>query len=214
MQFTKETMNRLSRQVAKAGVVIALSAAFGSTALAQVKNGEAAPDFTLKSAAGADVKLSDYKGKTVVLEWFNNDCPYVKKHYDSGHMQKLQTQETAEGTVWLTIVSSAPGEQGHLEAAAAQKLVGERKAKMTAFLLDPKGEVGRRYAAKTTPHMYIIDSKGVLVYQGAIDSNSSSDPKTIAGATNYVTEALREVKAGQSVKTANTKPYGCSVKYK
>lgn len=214
MQVTNEPMNRLSRIVAKAGVLIAISAGLATSAAAQVKNGEAAPDFTLKSAAGVDVKLSQYKGKTVVLEWFNNDCPYVKKHYDSGHMQKLQEQATTEGTVWLTIVSSAPGEQGHLEAAAAQKLVGERKAKMTAFLLDPKGEVGRRYAAKTTPHMYIIDAKGMLVYQGAIDSNSSSDPKTIAGATNYVTEALRDVKAGQAVKTASTKPYGCSVKYK
>lgn len=208
-------IRKLSKLTGTAMIIaIGISGMIGATAAAQVKNGEAAPDFSLKSAQGADVKLSQYKGKTIVMEWFNNDCPYVKKHYDSGNMQKLQAQATVDGTVWLTIVSSAPGKQGHVEAAAAQKIVADRKANMTALLLDPQGEVGRRYAAKTTPHMYVIDSKGVLVYQGAIDSNSSSDPKTIAGATNYVTEALKAVKAGQPVATASTKPYGCSVKYK
>ncbi|MFN7728710.1 MAG: thioredoxin family protein [Bdellovibrio sp.] len=175
--------------------------------------GKAAPGFKLTGADGKEHSLSQYKGKTVVLEWFNNECPYVKKHYDVGNMQKLQTEAAAKGTVWLTINSSAPGKQGHLTTDAAAKLRTERKMANTSLLLDPKGTVGSLYGAKTTPHMYVIDPKGVLAYAGAIDSDSSADPKTIAGANNYVSEALAAVAEGKAVKTTTTKPYGCSVKY-
>lgn len=175
--------------------------------------GQPAPDFTLKDGAGKSVSLADFKGKTVVLEWFNYGCPFVKKHYGSGSMQKLQQQATGDGVVWLSIASSAPGKQGYLapgEAAAKQAELGMHS---TALLLDPDGAVGHLYEARTTPDMFVINKDGVLVYKGAIDDQPTPDPASLAGAKNYVAAALTNLKAGQPVETAQTKSYGCSVKY-
>lgn len=184
-----------------------------SASLAAAKVGEAAPPFTAKDSAGRDVSLADYKGKTVVLEWLNKGCPYVKKHYGSGNMQTLQKEWTGKGVVWLSVVSSAEGKQGHVDGAEADADTKESGASPSKVLLDPSGAVGKLYGAKTTPHMYVVDKAGVLRYAGAIDSNSSADPKTIASAENYVSSALEAVLAGKKVKRASTKPYGCSVKY-
>jgi len=181
---------------------------------ATVKNGDAAPEFSLAAADGKSYKLSQFKGKTVVLEWFNKDCPYVHKFYDSKTMQKLQEEATKGGKVaWLTITSSADGKEGHLTTAEAKKVFEDKGMKNTALLLDPKGVVGKLYAAKTTPHMFIIDEAGKVVYQGAIDDKPSASVKTLEGATNYVTEALAAIAKKEPVKTASTTPYGCSVKY-
>lgn len=172
-----------------------------------------APDFSATDSTGKTVKLSDYKGKYVVLEWLNHGCPFVRKHYDAGNMQKLQETYTGKGVVWLSIVSSAPGKEGHVTPAEAEKERAENKSKATAILLDPEGKVGRLYGAKTTPHMFVINPAGNVVYMGAIDSKSSTDSADIPSSTNYVAAALDAAMAGQPVKTAETKPYGCSVKY-
>jgi peroxiredoxin len=190
--------------------------ALAATALAHAAGplvGQPAPDFTLPDAKGDSHALSDYKGKIVVLEWFNDGCPFVKKHYGSGSMQRLQEQARKDGVVWLTIVSSAPGKQGYLEpeqAAAEKEKLGMRSK---ALLLDPEGKVGRMYEARTTPDMFVINADGVLVYKGAIDDQPTPDPASLKGAKNYVTAALAAVKAGQPVTPAETKSYGCSVKY-
>ena len=172
-----------------------------------------APDFTGVDSDGNSHTLSQYRGKTVVLEWTNHDCPYVRKHYDSGNMQALQRSATNDGIVWLSIISSAPGKQGHVSGSKANALTKERKASPTAVILDPKGEIGRQYGAKTTPHMYIIDARGTLVYMGGIDSIPSSNPADIERATNYVDVALRALADGKPVTENVTRPYGCSVKY-
>lgn len=186
----------------------------GSAAVqANVTSGQPAPDFKLTDTNGAEQTLSQYKGKYVVLEWLNHDCPFVKKHYDSQNMQNLQKAYTGLGVVWLSINSSAAGKQGNYDAAAANQLTIEKGASPTAVLLDPSGEVGKLYGAQTTPHMYIIDPNGVLIYQGAIDSVASPDPADIEGATNYVLQALTESMGGKIVSTPATKSYGCSVKY-
>ena len=177
------------------------------------KAGEAAPAFTAKDSAGKEVSLASYKGKTVVLEWLNKGCPYVKKHYGSGNMQKLQKAYTEKGVVWLSVVSSAEGKQGYVTGPEADADTKASGASPTAVVLDPEGKLGSLYGAKTTPHMYVVDKDGVLRYAGAIDLNSSADPKTIASAENYVAGALDAVMAGKKVKKASTKPYGCSVKY-
>ena len=191
-------------------VVIAL----GSVAVyAAAKVGETAPDFSVVDSNGKTHKLSDYKGKFVVLEWHNQGCPYVKKHYGSGNMQKLQKEWTAKGVVWLTIISSAPGKQGFVSAQEENAYLKQSGASPTAALLDPNGDVGRLYAAKTTPHMFVIDPKGTMVYNGAIDDKPTSDPNDLNGASNYVTAALSEATAGKIVSTSTTKPYGCTVKY-
>ena len=181
--------------------------------LAAPKVGEPAPDFTLTGADGKSHSLADYQGKYVVLEWTNHDCPFVKKHYKSGNMQAQQKELTGKGAVWLSIVSSAPGKQGHVDAAKANDLTKTRGAAPTAVLLDPSGDVGKKYDAKTTPHMFIVDPAGKLIYMGGIDSIPSSDADDIAKATPYVKVALAEAMAGKPVKDASTKPYGCSVKY-
>jgi peroxiredoxin len=178
-----------------------------------LKVGEAAPDFELKNAAGKTVKLSDYKGKTVVLEWLNHECPYVKKHYDSGNMQALQQKYTSQGTVWLSINSSAPGKQGYLQGGEVSQMTKSKKASPTDVLIDSSGKVGKTYDAKTTPHMYVIDPKGILVYMGAIDDKPTTEVEDVKGATNYVAAALDALKANQPVKTTVTKAYGCGVKY-
>jgi peroxiredoxin len=192
--------------------LLAASAAVAPAAAAPAV-GQPAPAFQALDANGKTRSLAEFKGKTVVLEWTNEGCPYVRKHYDSGAMQALQKSATGDGTVWLTIVSSAPGAQGYLTPAAAKGWKAKEKAAFTDLLLDPKGVVGRAYEAKTTPHMYVIDKTGKLVYMGGIDDKPSADPQSLKGATNYVAAALADVKAGRPVAQAATRPYGCSVKY-
>lgn len=174
--------------------------------------GETAPDFKLQGLNG-EVSLSNFKGKTVILEWTNHGCPFVKKHYGSGNMQKLQEQYTKEGVAWLSIISSAEGKQGYVDQKGAKKEKAEYNSKATDILLDPTGKVGNLYGAKTTPHMFIIDSKGKLVYQGAIDSKPDTDQDSIPAAKNYVVSAMNDLKAGKPVVAHTTKSYGCSVKY-
>ena len=176
--------------------------------------GAAAPDFSVTDSKGKTQSVSQYKGKTVVLEWFNPGCPFVVKHYGSGNMQKLQEEFTGKGVVWLTIDSSAPGKEGHLTAEQAEKQITEWKMKSSALLLDPDGKAGQTYGAKNTPHMFIISPEGKVIYQGAIDSKPSPKPEDIASSTNYVKVALDESMGGKPVSNASTKPYGCSVKYK
>ena len=195
-------------------VALAAGSLFAGSAFAKATIGEAAPGFTLTSSEGKDVSLSDYAGKTVILEWTNHDCPFVKKHYTSGNMQDLQGAYTEDDTVWLSIISSAPGKQGHVSPAEARELTTSRGAKPTHVLFDPTGDVGRNYGAKTTPHMYVIDDAGTLLaYNGAIDSIRSSDPADIPKATNYVKTAMTAMAAGEKPSPATTKPYGCSIKY-
>jgi len=177
------------------------------------KVGEPAPAFTLVDSTGQSRSLSDFAGKTVVLEWTNHGCPFVKKHYGVDNMQAQQREATADGVVWLTVNSSAPGQQGNVDGAGAEKVRGDAKAAQTAYLLDPEGTTGRAYGAMTTPHMYVIDPAGVLRYAGAIDSIPSADTDDIARATQYVPQALAELSAGQPVSVTVTRPYGCSVKY-
>lgn len=180
---------------------------------AGAKTGELAPDFYLNGADGKVYKLSDFKGKTIILEWFNNECPYVKKFYDSKTMQGMQALALSKGNVWLTLISSAPGKQGHATAEEALKIAEERAMKNTAVLLDESGNVGKLYGAKTTPHMFIVDKDGKLVYQGALDDRPSTRPESLNGSQNYVAEALVAIEKGQPLKNGNTAPYGCSVKY-
>jgi len=182
-------------------------------AAAAAKVGEPAPPFTLVDSTGQTRSLADFTGKTVVLEWTNHGCPFVKKHYGAENMQAQQRAATADGVVWLTINSSAPGQQGHVDGAGAERVRSDAKAAQTAYLLDPQGTTGRAYGAITTPHMYVIDPDGVLRYAGAIDSIPSADPADIAKATQYVPQALAELAAGKPVSVAVTRPYGCSVKY-
>ena len=181
-----------------------------------VSTNSKAPDFSLKGQDGKTYKLSDFKGKHVVLEWFNKECPYVKKHYGAGNMQALQKEFTKKGVVWLTIISSAKGKQGHMDSKEAKKEFRKDGAMRTALLNDESGMVGKKYGAKTTPHMYIINDKGSLVYQGAIDSNSSANPKTIAKAEAYVKNGLTTSLKGEKISKGkdSTKAYGCGVKYK
>jgi peroxiredoxin len=176
--------------------------------------GSAAPEFSLPDASGKTHSLSQYKGKYVVLEWFNPECPFVKKHYGSDNMQKLQTEYTSKGVVWFTIDSNAPGTEGNITPEQAQKITSSWKTHQTALLLDPDGKAGRAYGAKNTPHMVIINPDGKIAYEGAIDSKASPNPADIPSSTNYVKAALDESLAGKTVRTPQTKPYGCSVKYK
>jgi peroxiredoxin len=178
------------------------------------KVGTEAPDFSLKDSKGKTHSLSQYKGKYVVLEWFNPQCPFVVKHYGSGNMQKLQEEYTAKGVVWLSIDSSAPGLEGSLTPEEAEKKITEWKTHQTALLLDPEGTVGHAYGAKNTPDMVVINPEGKVVYVGAIDSKASTHAEDIPNSTNYVKVALDESLSGKPVSTTTTKPYGCSVKYK
>ena len=194
------------------GAIDGLARALPAEAAA-AKVGEAAPAFTSTSTGGAAVSLAEHRGKLVILEWTNHDCPYVRKHYDTGNMQALQKEATGQGVVWLTIISSAPGTQGHVSAGQADELTTTRKASPTAVLFDPTGVVGKAYGATNTPHMYVIDPKGMLVYAGAIDDRPTTKRSDVQGAQNYVREALQAVAAGQPVKTPVTRAYGCTVKY-
>jgi peroxiredoxin len=176
--------------------------------------GSVAPDFSLTDASGKTHSLSQYKGKTVVLEWFNPECPFVKKHYGSGNMQKLQEEYTSKGIVWLTIDSNAPGTEGNLSPEQADKITTAWRTHQTALLLDPEGKVGRAYGAKNTPNMVVINPEGKIAYEGAIDSKATPNPADIPNSTNYVKAALDESLTGKPVSNPTTKPYGCSVKYK
>ncbi len=185
-----------------------------ASASAAPQIGKPAPDFTAVDSNGKTVKLGDFRGKTVVLEWTNDGCPYVKKHYSTSNMQNLQKEETAKGIVWLTVISSAPGSQGYVTGDEANALTKSRGAAPTAVLLDPEGDVGHLYDARTTPHLFIVNSEGVLVYMGGIDDKPTSDPADVKSANNYVRAALNNLAAGAPVENAITRPYGCSVKYK
>ena len=178
-----------------------------------VKVGESAPDFQAIDSSGQVHKLAQYRGKFVVLEWHNNGCPYTRKHYDSGNMQRLQRDWTSKGVVWFTVISSAPGQQGFVTAQQENDYLKQMKASPSAALLDPQGDVGRLYSAKTTPHMFVINPEGVLVYDGAIDSKATTDQGGIANAKNYVSQALKEAMANKPVTIPTSRPYGCSVKY-
>ncbi|WP_148216373.1 redoxin domain-containing protein [Coraliomargarita akajimensis] len=178
-----------------------------------VPSGELAPDFSVKDSAGTSHLLSDYKGKYVVLEWTRYTCPFVEKFYDEGHMQALQKEFTDQGVVWFQVASSAPGKSGYLEPASLQRIRERDGTHSTATLVDSSGAVGRLYDARTTPHMYLIGPDGVLLYQGAIDSIRSADTADIAKATNYLKQAYEAAVAGEPIKPAATKPYGCGVKY-
>lgn len=180
---------------------------------ADVTVDKAAPDFTLPTATGENFTLSEQKGKVVVLEWFNHQCPFVRKHYDSKNMQGLQEKYTGKGVVWVLINSSAPDKQGHLTAEKAREVMREEGSHATALLLDPAGEVGKLYGAKTTPHMFIVDGEGMLRYAGAIDSIASADKGDIVNAESYVSSALDSMLEGKKVTAKVTQPYGCSVKY-
>jgi peroxiredoxin len=179
-----------------------------------VKTGEPAPGFTSVDSNGKQQSLSTYKGKFVVLEWHNQGCPYTKKHYESGNMQKLQKEWTAKGVVWLTVISSAQGTQGFVTPTQENEYLKTMNAVPTAVLMDPGGTLGHLYGAKTTPQMFIIDPSGTLIYNGAIDDHPTSDKSDIPNSKNYVTAALTEATSGKPVTEAVTRPYGCSVKYK
>ena len=185
---------------------------FFSSLFAQ-RVGEAAPEFQATDSNGQAHKLSQYRGKFVVLEWHNNGCPYTRKHYESDNMQRLQKEWTGRGVVWFTVISSAPEQQGYVTAQQENDYLKRMNAVPTAALLDPQGDVGRLYSAKTTPHMFIINPAGVLIYDGAIDSKPTTDQADIASAKNYVSEALAEAMSGKPVTTPTSRPYGCSVKY-
>jgi peroxiredoxin len=175
--------------------------------------GERAPDFTATDSNGQTHKLSEYAGKFVVLEWHNRGCPYTQKHYQSGNMERLQHEWTSRGVVWLTVISSAPGKQGYVTAAEENEYLKEMKAVPTAVLLDPTGALGHLYDAKTTPHMFVINPQGILIYNGAIDDHPTSDAADIPHSQNYLSQALEEALAGKPVAVATSRPYGCSVKY-
>jgi peroxiredoxin len=205
----------------KIGILVAaLALSIGGLMTVQAKKssplkiGAQAPDFTLQDTDGNKKSLSDYKGQYVVLEWVNHGCPFVVKHYKSGNMQKIQKDVKEDDVVWLSICSSAKGKQGYYSAKEWKEVAKEKGMASTAILLDPDGEVGKTYDAKTTPHMYIIDPEGALVYMGAIDDKPTTDTDDIKGAHNYVLSALQEHHEGEEVSESSTKPYGCSVKYK
>lgn len=190
-------------------IMIAATASLGR----EPKIGKSAPQFSLTDASGKVHNLKDYRGKYVVLEWINYDCPFVKKHYNSGNMQSLQKKYTGQDVVWLSINSSAPGKQGNFSSAEVKQRSAAHNAAFTAYLQDSNGKVGKLYGAKTTPQMFVIDPKGKLVYMGAIDDTRSTDVNDIGRATNYVAAALDAALAGKRVAVSSSKPYGCGVKY-
>lgn len=191
----------------------ALSVIIAAPASAAAVVGKPAPNFRLPDVNGKTLSLSDFRGKTVVLEWNNPECPFVKKHYGTGNMQKAQAAAARDGVVWLSINSGAPGKQGHMTGAQAKAFLGQAKARPAAYLLDPGGVVGKAYDAKTTPHMYIVNKAGNLVYAGGIDDKPTPRPADVNGARNHVLAALSEIKAGKAVSVATSRPYGCAVKY-
>ena len=204
----------LRRQFSKTVLILGLAAALPAFPVhAEPVVDQPAPAFTGTGADGRAISLQSLRGKTVVLEWTNHDCPFVKKHYESGNIPQLQKDATAKGIVWLQVISSAPGKQGYVDGATAIKLNAERGASPSGTLLDPDGTLGKLYGAQTSPHLYIINPDGVLVYKGGIDSIPSARKDDIATATNYVRESLGALAAGKKVPNPSTKPYGCSIKY-
>ena len=191
----------------------ALTAALALPAAASPDIGKEAPNFTARTADGKMLDLKSLRGKIVVLEWTNHDCPYVRMHYGANNMQSTQKDATAQGVVWLQIISSRPGRQGHLEGAAAIKVNADRNALPTNVVLDPDGKVGSLYGAQTTPHMYVIDAKGTLVYKGGIDSIPSYRADTLPKAVNYVRETLAALAANKAVPNPSTRAYGCTIHY-
>jgi len=207
-------MNRKSHVHAHLAAIVAAVLTLASTTPARaIQVGAPAPDFHGTDSNGKTQSLDQYKGKYVVLEWHNHDCPYTIKHYRSGNMQSLQKQWTAKGVVWFTVISSAPGEQGYVDAGQENAYMKKMGAQPTAAILDPKGEVGHLYGAKTTPNMFIIDPSGKLIYAGAIDDRPTPEISDIQSSKNYVSAALSEAMNGKAVQTPVTRPYGCSVKY-
>jgi len=194
--------------------ILGLSIMTASLVFATVTAGKPAPDFVGQGSDGKSYHLADYKGKFVVLQWYNKDCPFIHKHYDSGNMQKLQDTYGKKGVVWFEVISSASGSEGYLTADEAQANRTKSGTKSMATLLDPDGKIGRLYGAKTTPHMFVIDPQGLVIYQGAIDDHNTADPGDIPNSKNYVAAALDQAMAGQSVTVASTRPYGCGVKYR
>jgi peroxiredoxin len=208
----------MSKWILTGGAIATASIAAAAVALpapmaAEPALGAPAVDFSARDVDGKVVWLHDYKGKIVVLEWNNPGCPFVKKHYNSGNMQRTQTAAASQGVVWLTVNSSASGQQGHMDGAQARQFVAGANARPAHYLLDPLGLVGKAYGARTTPHMYVIDASGRLVYRGGIDDKPTADQADIATARNHVLAAIGEVRAGKPVSVAETRPYGCSVKY-
>jgi peroxiredoxin len=200
-----------NRLMTSALLALVLLLPFSAALAARV--GEPAPDFTATDSNGQVHKLSEYKGKFVVLEWTNRGCPYTQKHYNSGNMQKLQREWTSRGVIWLTVVSSAPGKQGYVTAAEENAYLKQVNAAPTAVLMDPNGALGHLYDAKTTPDIFIIGPQGTLIYSGAIDDKPTTDVADVSTAKNYVTAALDEATAGKTVAVSTSRPYGCSVKY-
>lgn len=201
-------MATMKQVVAAVGLLAVASAASANAEL-----NKPAPAFAANSADGKPLKLDAYKGKTVVLEWTNHECPFVKKHYESGNIPNLQKDAAGKGVVWLQVVSSAPGKQGYVDGATAQRLNGARKAAPAATVLDPDGAIGKLYGAQTTPHIFIVNADGRLVYKGGIDSIPSANKDDLSKAENYVVSALKSIGAGKPIEKASTKPYGCAVKY-
>ena len=198
-------------------ILLASALAAGLCTAAQAQTGPSvgapAPNFTATDSNGRTVSLGDFKGKTVVLEWTNDECPFVVKHYSGRNMQALQSKWTAQDVVWLTVISSPPGEQGYADAAKANKLTADRGAKPSAVLLDAKADIGRAYKAQVTPHMYVIKADGTLAYMGGIDDKPSTRLEDLKTAKNFVDAALTEVSAGKPVSVTTSRPYGCTVKY-
>jgi peroxiredoxin len=186
---------------------------FAAPAMAAPEVGKPAPDFSATDVQGQPFKLSDHKGKIIVLEWTNPECPFVKKHYETGNMQKVQKAALEKGAEWIVINSAAPEKQGHLTSAEAIQVAEQAGASNTAQILDETGEVGKLYGAQTTPHMFVIDKDGNVAYMGAIDDNSSPKHETVETAKNYVAEAVSALTEGKSVETSVSQPYGCAVKY-
>ncbi len=201
-------LNKTIASLALIGAIASASPAFGAADI-----GKEAPGFTARTADGKTVDLKSLRGKIVVLEWTNHECPYVRMHYGANNMQSTQKDATAQGVVWLQIISSPPGKQGFLEGPAALKVNADRSAAPTNVLLDPDGKIGSIYGAQTTPHMYVIDAKGTLVYKGGIDSIPSSRPDSLSKATNYVRETLAAVAANKPVPNPSTRAYGCTIHY-
>jgi peroxiredoxin len=204
-------MKRIGRGLL--AVAFAASAVVGAATARALPPGSAAPEFKGVDSNGVTHSLSEYRGKFVVLEWANRGCPYEQKHYNSGNMESLQKQWTAKGVVWLSVLSSAPGQQGYVTPAEENEYLKTMKAAPTAALLDPTGVIGHMYDARTTPHIFVIDPSGKIVYQGALDNQPTPDPASLKGADNYLNDALNAAMAGKPVAVQATKPYGCSVKY-
>lgn len=201
------------RNLPSLAVAAIAAIAMASPLAAAQKNGALAQDFKLTDINGKTVQLSQFRGRTVVLEWHNPGCPFVAKHYNSGNMQATQKSARQQGAVWLTINSGAKGKQGHMSGPEAKALIAKQDIQSSNYLLDSKGLVGKAYGARTTPHMYIIDDSGTLVYQGGIDDKPTADPADIKTARNHVLAALKEIKSGDKVSIAQSRAYGCSVKY-